>query len=124
MAGCPDDYYRSRLAHNLWEEGGMLRPEERHAQIFRDFLKQGLGLTPGEFPPEPFTERFVEQYLEVCRTGTPAFVSAFLALGTEAIVPTLYTSLRQGLRRAGVGEDDSEVLPACTSNATTSTRPR
>jgi quercetin dioxygenase-like cupin family protein/pyrroloquinoline quinone (PQQ) biosynthesis protein C len=106
MAGCPDDYYRSRLAHNLWEEGGMLRPEERHAQIFRDFLNQGLGLTPGEFPPEPFTERFVEQYLEVCRTGTPAFVSAFLAMGTEAIVPTLYTSLRHGLRRAGVREDD------------------
>jgi quercetin dioxygenase-like cupin family protein/pyrroloquinoline quinone (PQQ) biosynthesis protein C len=105
MAGCPDDYYRSRLAQNLWEEGGMLRPEERHAQIFREFLQRGLDLAPGTMTPEPFTERFVDQYLDCCRSASPAFVSAFLALGTEAIVPILYSTLRQGLRRAGVAED-------------------
>ena len=36
-----DDLHRSRLAENLWEEGGGLAPEQRHAEIFRRFLRTG-----------------------------------------------------------------------------------
>ena len=108
MAGCPDDYYRSRLAQNLWEEGGMLRPEERHAQIFRDFLQQGLDLAPGDDDrPSRSPSASSTSTWMCCRSASPAFVSAFLALGTEAIVPILYTRLRQGLRRAGRGGGSS-----------------
>src|SRR5215216_6230060 len=74
MSGCPDDFFRARLAQNLWEEGGMLRPEQRHAQIFRDFLAKGLKLDPLSVVLEPYTEFFVDQYLEHCRSASPAFV--------------------------------------------------
>jgi quercetin dioxygenase-like cupin family protein/pyrroloquinoline quinone (PQQ) biosynthesis protein C len=105
MAGCPNDYFRARLAQNLWEEGGQLRPEERHAQIFRDFLTEALGVSPETIEYQIFTEHFVQQYLNHCYTGTPAFVSAFLSLGTEALVPRLYGFFREGLLKAALVEE-------------------
>ena len=104
IAGCPSDYYRSRLTENLWEESGGRKLDERHAEIFREFLRNGLALDPASCRPEAFTERFVEQYLEHCLRASPASVAAFLALGTEATVPRLYRLLRHGLERAGVVE--------------------
>jgi quercetin dioxygenase-like cupin family protein/pyrroloquinoline quinone (PQQ) biosynthesis protein C len=105
MAGCPNDYFRARLAQNLWEEGGQLRPEERHAEIFRHFLVEALGVQPETIRYEIFTEHFVQQYLNHCYTGAPAFVSAFLSLGTEALVARLYGFFREGLLRAGLAEE-------------------
>ena len=104
IASCPSDYYRSRLTENLWEESGGRRLEERHAEIFRDFLREGLGLDPRSTHFEGFTEQFVQQYLAHCLGGAPAYVSAFLALGTEATVPRLYRMFYEGLLRAGVPE--------------------
>ena len=53
MANLEDDLLRSRLSENLWEEGGGAEPSRRHAQIFRNFLVQGLGLDLEERPPGP-----------------------------------------------------------------------
>jgi quercetin dioxygenase-like cupin family protein/pyrroloquinoline quinone (PQQ) biosynthesis protein C len=103
MANCPSDYYRARLAQNLWEEGGMQDPQHRHAEIFRTFLREGLALDEA-CPPEPFTEHYVEQVLSHCLSVSPAFASAFLSLGTEATVPRLYGMFREGLLRAEVAE--------------------
>jgi mannose-6-phosphate isomerase-like protein (cupin superfamily)/pyrroloquinoline quinone (PQQ) biosynthesis protein C len=105
MAGCPNDYYRARLAQNLWEEGGQVQPEERHPEIFRAFLREGLGVVPGDVQHEPFTEHYVRQVLDHCYAGGPAFVGAFLALGTEATVPRLYQMFREALLDAGIGEE-------------------
>lgn len=102
IANCPSDYFRSRLSENLWEEGGMRSPEERHAQLFRDFLEQGLQIDPQRVRLDPHTEHFVQQYLTHCLTGNPAFVSAFLALGTEATVARLYRIFSDGLMRVGL----------------------
>src|SRR5437588_2713788 len=53
MARCPDDYFRARLSENLWDEGGGAKPELRHAQLYRNFLAQGLGLDdPEDIPCE------------------------------------------------------------------------
>jgi quercetin dioxygenase-like cupin family protein/pyrroloquinoline quinone (PQQ) biosynthesis protein C len=104
MANCPNDYYRARLAQNLWEEGGMQDPRERHAEIFRSFLREGLEIDPAACPPQPYTQHYVEQVLGHCLSVAPAFVAAFLSLGTEATVPRLYGMFHQGLLRAGVPE--------------------
>jgi quercetin dioxygenase-like cupin family protein/pyrroloquinoline quinone (PQQ) biosynthesis protein C len=104
IANCPSDYYRSRLTENLWEESGARRLEERHAQIFRDFLREGLNLDTRAISYDSATEQFVQHYLTHCLTGSPAYVSAFLSLGTESIVPRLYRTFYEGLLRAGVPE--------------------
>jgi quercetin dioxygenase-like cupin family protein/pyrroloquinoline quinone (PQQ) biosynthesis protein C len=104
MAGCPNDYYRSQLALNLWEEGGKARPEDRHAEIFREFLREGLGVAPESIEYEAFSEHFVQQYLNNCYSASCASVGAFLALGTETTVPRLYGIFRDGLTGAGLAE--------------------
>jgi mannose-6-phosphate isomerase-like protein (cupin superfamily) len=105
MASCEDDYFRSKLAQNLWEEGGMQRPQDRHTQIFRDFLGGALGLDIAALEYRDFTRYFAAQYLDFCRSASPAEASAFLGLGTEAIVAPLYKIFCNGLRKAGVPDD-------------------
>ena len=58
MFKCDDDYYRSRLAENLWEEGGGQDIELRHAEIYRRFLKNHLQISLNDIKFEPYTELF------------------------------------------------------------------
>src|SRR5215210_5304341 len=44
MAKSSSDFHRSRLSENLWEEGGGMEPEKRHAELFRKFLKEALSI--------------------------------------------------------------------------------
>jgi mannose-6-phosphate isomerase-like protein (cupin superfamily)/pyrroloquinoline quinone (PQQ) biosynthesis protein C len=104
MVSCENDYYRAQLAENLWEEGGGRLPEERHAEIFRNFLREGLHLPIDSIAFEPYTELFAKEYLDFCVKSSPAATSAFLSLGTEGIVSRLYTVFLDGLLRAGVAE--------------------
>jgi pyrroloquinoline quinone (PQQ) biosynthesis protein C/quercetin dioxygenase-like cupin family protein len=106
MASCPDDYLRSRLSENIWEEGGGAAPEERHAQIFRRFLTDALGLDPAQIQLDYHTRVFVEEYLLATRSDDHTYAAAFLALGTEAIVSRLYTVLVDGMSRCDLSADD------------------
>jgi pyrroloquinoline quinone (PQQ) biosynthesis protein C/quercetin dioxygenase-like cupin family protein len=111
MARCPDDLFRSRLSENLWDEGGGAEPGRRHAQIYRDFLRNAFGLTdPDEIPCESYTAAFVREYLDFCMNAEPLATAAFLSLGTESIVPRLYTVFIEGLRRAGIANDMLEFF--------------
>jgi pyrroloquinoline quinone (PQQ) biosynthesis protein C/mannose-6-phosphate isomerase-like protein (cupin superfamily) len=111
MARCESDYFRARLAENLWEEGGGCNPEKRHSQLFRNFLQGALGINnpdATEFADE--TRCFVDAYLEASFEPDPLTASAFLAFGTEGIVARLYTILLDGLRRAGVSDEHLEFF--------------
>jgi pyrroloquinoline quinone (PQQ) biosynthesis protein C/quercetin dioxygenase-like cupin family protein len=105
MANCEDDLHRSRLAENLWEEGGGLAPEQRHAEIFRRFLRGGLGIDVADIDFLDASRFFVREYLDFCLHAHPAAGAAFLSLGTEGIVPRMYATLLDGLLKAGVGEE-------------------
>jgi pyrroloquinoline quinone (PQQ) biosynthesis protein C/mannose-6-phosphate isomerase-like protein (cupin superfamily) len=105
MASCESDLHRSRLAENIWEEGGGSTPERRHAEIFRRFLTEGLGVDVDDIDFMDATRFFVREYLEFCLRAHPAAASAFLSLGTEGIVPRMYGVLVDGLLKAGVSED-------------------
>jgi pyrroloquinoline quinone (PQQ) biosynthesis protein C/mannose-6-phosphate isomerase-like protein (cupin superfamily) len=105
MASCESDLYRARLAENIWEEGGGAAPERRHAEIFRRFLRDGLGVDADDIDFTDFTRFFVREYLDFCLHAHPAAGSAFLSLGTEGIVPRMYAVLVDGLLKAGVGEE-------------------
>jgi mannose-6-phosphate isomerase-like protein (cupin superfamily) len=105
MANCESDLHRSRLAENLWEEGGGLAPEQRHAEIFRRFLRDGLDIDVGDIDFLDSSRLFVREYLDFCLQASPAAGSAFLALGTEGIVARMYGVFVEGLLRAGVPEE-------------------
>ena len=110
MANLEDDLLRSRLSENLWEEGGGAAPEKRHAQIFRDFLTKGLGLDLATIEFLPSTRHFVDQFLGHCIRGSALHASAFLSLGTEAIVARMYTIMVDGLLAAGLPKEQLEFF--------------
>jgi pyrroloquinoline quinone (PQQ) biosynthesis protein C/quercetin dioxygenase-like cupin family protein len=105
MANCESDYYRARLAENIWEEGGGQAPERRHAEIFRRFLRDGLAVDVNNVEFLDATRFFVREYLDFCLRAHPAAGAAFLALGTEGIVPRMYGVLLDGLLKAGLAEE-------------------
>ena len=104
MASCESDFLRARLAENIWEEGGGLAPEQRHAEIFRRFLRDGLSVDVEDIDFHDATRFFVREYLDFCRSSHPAAGSAFLSLGTEGIVPRMYAIFLDGLLKAGLPE--------------------
>lgn len=110
MAGCDDDLFRANLSQNLWEEGGGASPERRHANIFRNFLTEGLGLDIGKIVFEQASLKFMNDYLDCSSNRDFAYASAFLSLGTEGIVARLYTDFLIGLRAAGVKEEHLEFF--------------
>jgi pyrroloquinoline quinone (PQQ) biosynthesis protein C/quercetin dioxygenase-like cupin family protein len=110
MANCDSDYFRSRLSENLWEEGGGAEPDKRHAEIFRRFLRGGLGIDIDAIQYQGFTKAFVHEYLEFCRNASPLAASAFLSLGTEAVVPGLYAIFCEALAKAGIPDEKLEFF--------------
>ncbi len=105
MANLEDDLLRAKLAENLWEEGGGADPAERHAEIFRGFLAHGLGVEPTTIEYTAEATTFARAYLEFCQHQEPLASSAFLSLGTEAIVPRMYGIFVRGMRTAGIPEE-------------------
>lgn len=104
MANCDNDYFRARLSENMWEEGGGAAPENRHSEIFRNFLRDGLSVDIAEIEYLDFTHHFMQSYLDFCLRATPAAASAFFSLGTEGIVARIYEVFVAGLRQAGIEE--------------------
>src|SRR5262245_39205154 len=104
MANCDNDYFRARLSENMWEEGGGAAPENRHSEMFRDFLRDGLSIDIAEIDYLDFTQHFMHSYLDFCRCATPAAASAFFSLGTEGIVARIYEIFVAGLKQAGIEE--------------------
>lgn len=111
MASCESDLFRAQLSQNLWEEGGGCAPERRHAQIFRNFLRNTLGIESVESVDyAPYTRVFVRDYLDESRQTDPMGAAAFLAIGTEGIVARMYTVMRKGLLAAGVPASELEFF--------------
>jgi len=106
MARCENDFFRAALSENLWEEGGMQQPNDRHSQIFRAFLTDALGIAIRDLRCDSAALHFVGRYLDYCLTAPLPSAAAFLAFGTEGIVPRLYATLTTGLRQIGLHDDD------------------
>jgi pyrroloquinoline quinone (PQQ) biosynthesis protein C/quercetin dioxygenase-like cupin family protein len=106
MTNCESDYYRSRLSENLWEEGGGADPNKRHAELFRRFLRQALGVDPDAIQYQSFANDFFHQYLDFCRNSSALAGSAFLSLGTEGLISRLYGYFCEGLLKAGIAEEE------------------
>jgi len=106
MLSCEDDYFRSKLSENLWEEGGGADPEERHAELFRRFLTDTLDISdPRATPIEACTSVFVDRYLSGSASPDHTYGCAFLALGTEGMVSRMYRILVQGMRQADIPDE-------------------
>jgi len=111
MANCDNDLFRAQLSENLWDEGGGCDPARRHSELYRRFLRDGLGVTsPEDTVFEAFTEQFVREYLSFCLRNDALAGSAFLSLGTESIVPRMYGVFLTGLEHAGLEESSLEFF--------------
>jgi len=106
MANCDNDYFRARLSENMWEEGGGAAPENRHSEMFRSFLRDGLSVDIDKIDYHDFTSHFMYSYLDYCRRSTSAAASAFFSLGTEGIVARTYEIFVAGLKQAGIDESN------------------
>lgn len=106
MTNCESDYFRSRLSENLWEEGGGAEPDQRHAELFRRFLRRALQVDPDTIEYQSFANDFFHQYLDFCRNSSALAGSAFLSLGTEGAVARLYGFFCEGLLKAGIAEEE------------------
>ena len=104
MSNFESDAFRAKLARNLWEESGMVDLSQRHSELFRLFLRQGLEVEPETIEYEDSARYFATRYFDYCTRATAMEASSFLALGTEAIVVRLYSIFVSGLRLAKVPE--------------------
>lgn len=110
MANLENDLFRAELSQNLWEEGGGAEPAKRHAELFRRFLADALGVSPEAVEFDAATQHFVREYLAFCLGNDGLAGSAFLSLGTESIVPRMYLAFVEGLRVAGFRDDQLEFF--------------
>lgn len=99
-----------QLTHNLIEELGLDQPGRvTHAELFRRCMA-ACGARPGSEAALPETEALVAAMYWHCRSGDALRGMAALCLGAEAIVPTLYGSLMQGLYAVGATTEDLEFF--------------
>lgn len=105
MANSDNDMHRAQLVENLWEESGEADLNNRHAELFRRFLTHGLGLVLDELEATPATQVFVNEVLSFCLRSPAHESSAFLSLGTEGIVPRMYSLFIKGLQQAGITDE-------------------
>lgn len=105
MANSDNDMHRAQLVENLWEESGEADLDKRHAELFRRFLTQGLGIILEDLVPTPPTQIFVNEILSFCLRSSAYESSAFLSLGTEGIVSRMYEIFIKGLKKAGVSDE-------------------
>jgi pyrroloquinoline-quinone synthase len=111
LESCEGDAQCARLSMSLFG-GGSGAPERRHNEVFRRFLQDGLGVEVAAVHFTEGTRFFVQEYLDFCRSSSPAAGSAFLSLGTEAVVPRIYAILVDGMLEAGLGADAVALLGA------------
>ena len=102
MANMENDLHRSQLSENIWEEGGGEELEKRHSEIFRQFLIKGLNVEIDQIQFKDFSKYFMHQYLNFCMAKPSLEGAAFLSMGTEAIVPRLYTIFLKGLNKVDI----------------------
>lgn len=92
------------LAGNLIEEAGLDRPGNvTHSELFQRSLTE-IGARPDSVGPLPQTRALIDAMFGYCRSHDPLDGLAALCLGAEAIVPTLYGSIMQGLRHVGMSK--------------------
>jgi pyrroloquinoline-quinone synthase len=95
------------LAVNLVEETGLDHADAvTHAELYRRCLGE-VGVTPYSQPMLPETGALIDGMFHYCRAHDPLEGLAALCLGAEAIVPTLYGAILDGLRKAGF--DDRQL---------------
>ena len=74
--------------------------------MFHNFLTQSLEINLDDVKFEAYSHNFVQRFLNQCINENALESSAFLSIGTEAIVPRLYSIMVQGMEKAGLSESD------------------
>jgi len=100
-----DSEHRATIVENLYEEAGEENIDERHSELMKIFLMK-IGVDVSGLKIQPFTRLYVDKCLSYLAHCDAVSAAAFLAWGTEGIVPDLYEIFVSSLRAVGMPEND------------------
>lgn len=86
--------------------------EDSHAALYRRFLRS-LGLSEADWDRAEAlreTRAFIERHLELTALRHPAVGLGAVGPGHEWAIPTMFSYLVTGLRKAGIGEEPLEYF--------------
>ena len=81
-------------------------PNERHSFLFHKFLTNSLGIDLESVKYEAYSHNFVQKFLNQCINENALESAALLSVGTEAIVPRLYSIMVTGMEKVGLSDVD------------------
>src|SRR3712207_3623947 len=113
-----DEKLQLALAEILFDEYGLLNPEETHPAVYRRFLA-ALGLTEEEWeapPTIPEIQLYISAHRELTRDPDVRPGLGALGPASEWPVPPIYVRLAEGLKKAA--ELPDEALEIFTSHVT------
>ncbi len=98
--------HRAAIVENLYEETGEKNINNRHSALMLAFLRRiGVNST-GDDVFRPFTKLYVERCINYIKEADAIEAAAFMAWGTEGIVPKLYQIFVDALKNIGFSEED------------------
>lgn len=108
LLNAPDSRAKSWLAKVLVDEYGERSAGEDHAELYAHFM-HAAGIRPGEEadqPLHPDVVDFIREHYRIC-TQEPFLVGlGALGPGHEWAIPTMFTNVIAGLRKAGFAETE------------------
>jgi pyrroloquinoline-quinone synthase len=110
MASLPNNEAVLTLAANLSRELGFSpRPHKPHHLMYREMLER-FGLTLEGAEPLPATQGLIDTMFKACRNLNPATGLGAFCLGSESLVPVIYSAIVAGLAAHTASDGDVEFF--------------
>lgn len=110
LLNAPDSQAKSWLAKVLVDEYGERSHGEDHAQLYAHFM-HAAGINPGDEenqPLHPEVVHFIREHYRICTQESFLVGLGALGPGHEWAIPTMFTHVIAGLRKAGFAEREIE----------------
>jgi pyrroloquinoline-quinone synthase len=110
MSNLPSNEAVQTLAGNLVRELGLApnRPKPHHV-MYREMLER-CSLTLEGADALPATQQLIDTMFKACRDGNPAIGLGAICLGSESLVPSIYSDIMAVLKAHGAQAQDLEFF--------------
>lgn len=98
--------HRAIIIENMYEEAGEEDINSRHSILMRNFLQRVSGQDTGLENFEYFTKYYVNRCIDYIKHCKPIEAAAFMAWGTEGVIPKLYQIFIHSLDAIGFSPQD------------------
>jgi pyrroloquinoline quinone (PQQ) biosynthesis protein C len=110
MSNLPSNEAVQTMAGNLVRELGLApnRPKPHHV-MYREMLER-CSLTLEGAQALPATQQLIDTMFKACRDVNPASGLGAICLGSESLLPSIYSDIMAGLKAHGAQPDDMEFF--------------